>query len=79
MKQMLENQIVAISGGAGRIGSAFSKAVVENGGKVIIGDINSEVGNRLVSDLGDDVALFFEGNFKVLFICQEYFSNMMFL
>ena len=59
---MLENQIVAISGGAGRIGSAFSKAVVENGGKVIIGDINSEVGNRLVSDLGDDVALFFEGN-----------------
>ena len=62
MKQMLENQIVAISGGAGRIGSAFSKAVVENGGKVIIGDINSEVGNRLVSDLGDDVALFFEGN-----------------
>ena len=62
MKQMLENQIVAISGGAGRIGSAFSKAVVENGGKVIIGDINSEVANRLVLDLGDDVALFFEGN-----------------
>ena len=59
---MLENQIVAISGGAGRLGSAFSKAVVENGGKVIIGDINSGVGNRLVSDLGDDVALFFEGN-----------------
>ena len=59
---MLNNLIVSISGGAGRIGSAFSKAVVENGGKVIIGDINSEVGNRLVSDLGDDVALFFEGN-----------------
>ena len=59
---MLENQIVVISGGAGQIGSAFSKAVVENGGKIIIGDINSEVGNRLVSDFGDDVALFFEGN-----------------
>ncbi|MBT7269863.1 MAG: flagellin modification protein A, partial [Candidatus Marinimicrobia bacterium] len=34
---MLNNLIVAISGGAGRIGSAFSKAVIENGGKVIIG------------------------------------------
>jgi NAD(P)-dependent dehydrogenase (short-subunit alcohol dehydrogenase family) len=59
---MLDNLIVAISGGAGRIGSAFSKAVVDNGGKVIIGDINSEVGNRLVSELGDNVSLFFEGN-----------------
>ena len=59
---MLNNLIVAISGGAGRLGSAFSKAVVENGGKVIIGDINSEVANRLVLDIGDDVALFFEGN-----------------
>jgi len=33
-----------------------------NGGKVIIGDINIEFGNRLVSDLGDNIALFFEGN-----------------
>ena len=59
---MLNNQVVAISGGAGRIGSAFSMSVVENGGKVIIGDINSELGNRLVSDLGDKNVLFFEGN-----------------
>ena len=59
---MLNDLIVAISGGAGRLGSAFSKAVVEYGGKVIIGDINSELGNRLVSDLGDKNAMFFEGN-----------------
>ena len=59
---MLNNLIVAISGGAGRLGSAFSKAVVENGGKVIIGDINSESGSQLVAELGDNVALFFEGN-----------------
>jgi NAD(P)-dependent dehydrogenase (short-subunit alcohol dehydrogenase family) len=62
MKQMLNDLIVAISGGAGRLGSAFSKAVVENGGKVIIGDINSELGHQLVSDLGENDALFFEGN-----------------
>ena len=59
---MLNNQIVAISGGVGRIGSAFSRAVVENGGRVIIGDINSESGHQLVSELGDNVSLFFEGN-----------------
>ena len=55
---MLNNQIVAISGGVGRIGSAFSRAVVENGGRVIIGDINSESGHQLVSELGDNVSLF---------------------
>lgn len=59
---MLNNLIVAISGGVGRIGSVFSKAVVENGGKVIIGDINTDLGNQLVSELGDEVAFFFEGN-----------------
>jgi len=59
---MLNNLIVAVSGGAGRLGSIFSKAVVENGGKVIIGDINSEGGRQLVSELGDNVSLFFEGN-----------------
>ena len=57
---MLNNLIVVISGGAGRIGSAFSRAVVENGGKVIIGDINSELGNRLITDLGDKNAMFFD-------------------
>jgi NAD(P)-dependent dehydrogenase (short-subunit alcohol dehydrogenase family) len=59
---MLNNLIVVISGGAGRIGSAFSRVVVENGGKVIIGDMNSELGNRLVTDLGENDALFFDGN-----------------
>ena len=59
---MLNNLIVVISGGAGRIGSAFSRVVVENGGKVIIGDMNSELGNRLVADLGENDALFFDGN-----------------
>ena len=59
---MLENKIVFISGGAGRIGSAFSRAVVENGGKVLIGDINHELGNQLVSELGDENSMFIEGN-----------------
>jgi NAD(P)-dependent dehydrogenase (short-subunit alcohol dehydrogenase family) len=59
---MLHKAVVAISGGLGIIGSAFSRAVVENGGKVVIGDINGDEGNRIVLDLGKNDALFFEGN-----------------
>jgi len=59
---MLNDLTVVISGGVGRIGSAFSRTVVDNGGKVIIGDINSELGKLLVSDLGEKDALFFKGN-----------------
>mgnify|MGYP001239940511 FL=1 len=59
---MLNDLVVAISGGAGRIGSAFSHAIVDNGGKVIIGDINGEQGKHLVSDIGKNYAVFFKGN-----------------
>ena len=34
---MLNNLVVALSGGAGRLGSAFSEEIIKNGGKVIIG------------------------------------------
>ena len=59
---MLNDLTVVISGGAGKIGSAFSRMVVKNGGKVIIGDINSELGRQLVSELDEKNALFFDGN-----------------
>jgi len=72
---MLNNLIVVISGGAGRIGSALSRAVVENGGKVIIGDINREQANKLVLDLGDKNALFFEGNLTELNTVNQMIEN----
>ena len=37
---MLKGQVVLITGGAGIIGSELSRAIVENNGKVIIGDYN---------------------------------------
>jgi len=55
---MLKDNVVAITGGAGRIGSVFSKAIVDNGGKVIIGDISSDKGMALQNKLGKDNALF---------------------
>jgi NAD(P)-dependent dehydrogenase (short-subunit alcohol dehydrogenase family) len=55
---MLKNLVVAISGGAGRIGTAFSRAVVENNGKIIIGDVAENEGQNLVLELGEENAQF---------------------
>jgi len=56
---MLDNLVVAISGGAGRIGSAFSRAVVDKGGKVLLGDVSKQKGNKLIQELGEDKAFLY--------------------
>lgn len=55
---MLTEKIVAVSGGAGLIGSGFSKAITQNGGKVIIGDIAEERGHALESELGSESSIY---------------------
>jgi len=60
MMRMLKDNIVAITGGAGLIGSSFSRAIIENGGKVIIGDISRERGEQLQEILGNDNVLFID-------------------
>ena len=62
---MLNNLIVAISGASGRLGSAFSRAIVANGGKVISGDVSEKKGNELVEELGADNAFFYHGDLTV--------------
>jgi NAD(P)-dependent dehydrogenase (short-subunit alcohol dehydrogenase family) len=57
---MLKNNVVAVTGGAGLIGKSFSKAIIENGGKVIIGDISVERGRKVQDEFGDDNAMFIE-------------------
>lgn len=52
---MLNNKVVVITGGAGLIGKEFVKAVVENGGIAIIGDINEEVGLKVKEDLSEEL------------------------
>lgn len=59
---MLKNNVVAITGGAGLIGTAFSKAIVKNGGKVLIGDISRDRGQDLQEKLGIENALFVKVN-----------------
>lgn len=43
---MLKNKVIVVTGGAGLIGRAFVKAIVENGGIAIIADINLELAIR---------------------------------
>ena len=62
---MLNNLVVAISGGAGRIGSAFSHAIVDNGGKVIIGDVLEKKGNQLVQEFGKENVSLYIGDLTV--------------
>jgi NAD(P)-dependent dehydrogenase (short-subunit alcohol dehydrogenase family) len=62
---MLENKVVAISGATGRIGSAFARAVVENNGYVILGDISEDAGKKLVDELGPENAVFFKADLTI--------------
>ena len=59
---MLKDNVVAITGGAGLIGTAFSKAIIKNRGKVIIGDVSITKGISLQNELGIENALFVEVN-----------------
>ena len=47
----LKNETVIITGGAGLIGSAFSKACAEYGANVVIADFDEKRGNELVSKI----------------------------
>ena len=55
---MISNQVVVITGAAGRIGSAFSRAVVENGGRVLLSDVIGDKGRQLENELGKENSLF---------------------
>jgi len=63
-KSDLSNNVVVITGGAGLIGRGFVKAVAENGGTVIIADIDKLSGSNaeveLATELGTDRIEFLE-------------------
>ena len=49
---MLKDKVIAITGATGSIGSALAKGVIDNGGKVIIGDVSKSKGMQLQEKLG---------------------------
>lgn len=52
---MLNKKVIVITGGAGLIGQAFVKAVVEQNGIAIIADINEEIGHQVKKNLSSEL------------------------
>lgn len=52
----LRNKIALVSGGARGMGAAHARAIVAEGGKVIIGDLLDIDGKALAEELGDNAA-----------------------
>jgi NAD(P)-dependent dehydrogenase (short-subunit alcohol dehydrogenase family) len=69
---LLENNLVIIAGGCGRIGKKFIETVLENKGIVIVGDLNEEEFNKIYSEFNSQ-HLFF----KTLDITQKDSINLL--
>ena len=48
---LLDNQIVVVTGGAGKIGSTFIKAIVEEGGVGVIAEVNKSFADQVVEEI----------------------------
>jgi NAD(P)-dependent dehydrogenase (short-subunit alcohol dehydrogenase family) len=53
----IKDRVFLISGGASGLGAASARMIVENGGKVVLADMNRDAGAALVAELGSN-ALF---------------------
>lgn len=53
--KLLENKIIVVAGGAGLLGQGIIKAIIENGGIAIMGDINEDIGKLLEKKLQQEL------------------------
>ena len=53
----LEGKVALLTGGGGSIGSATARELAAEGAKVVVADIDAEGVDRVVSELGPDVAV----------------------
>ena len=61
MKQ-LENKVAIITGGASGIGKAIAQLFVKEGAKVVIADLNEDLGQSLADELGSENSIFIKGD-----------------
>jgi len=54
--QALAGKVAVVTGGAGSIGQATAAALVAEGAKVVIADVDDDQGARVAADLGDAAA-----------------------
>jgi NAD(P)-dependent dehydrogenase (short-subunit alcohol dehydrogenase family) len=48
----IKNQVFIVTGGASGLGAASARMIVENGGKVVLADLQVETGEKLAAELG---------------------------
>jgi NAD(P)-dependent dehydrogenase (short-subunit alcohol dehydrogenase family) len=49
---LIKNSVFLVTGGASGLGAATARMAVENGGKVVIADLQAELGEKLAKELG---------------------------
>lgn len=53
MAQRFEGKVALITGGASGMGASHARAIAAEGGKVVIGDLNDELGQKVAAEIGD--------------------------
>ena len=74
---LIKNSVFLITGGASGLGAATARMAAENGGKVVIADMQAEAGEKLAKELGGrfvkcDVTAAAEGEAAVALALKEF-------
>ncbi|HEX7250099.1 MAG TPA: 3-hydroxyacyl-CoA dehydrogenase [Burkholderiales bacterium] len=73
----IKNSVFLVTGGASGLGAATARMAAENGGKVVIADLQAELGEKLAKDIGGrfiktDVTSEAEGKAAVALALKEF-------
>ncbi|MFZ4261647.1 SDR family NAD(P)-dependent oxidoreductase [Sphingobacterium sp. HJSM2_6] len=60
--KILENKVAIVTGGASGIGKAIVELFVAEGAKVVISDLNDQLGNELLNNLGEANVIFIKAD-----------------
>ncbi len=58
LTQLFDGKVALVTGGASGIGAAFARTIVRDGGRIAIADLNEDMGQTLVAELGAGNASF---------------------